>query len=383
MTLLLTKSCDYALLVAIEEGKGFPNDEDKDVFIHSRLDLPLPEPMEDLIPPPTLITTQPINLDSSPQWHTTLVYFISSKILKRLQQHQSSVNMQLLTISVDGETDEIGKLILPLNDAKVVLMKDGKRPLSYVKDYVVDKGSWQPVNHRAQLKVGLFIVDMPPPAGERNNRNIAMPNAPPNSNLCTNDQGLELQSADDVWNQLASCPTPSLNNTSQQASYLQIGQGSDRHTFVLRIKEALVPSTMLRPTPAPIHSDKPKAKEERRWVEYSFAQWHIRHLVNDQWQVTDPPMCLALKGHQQDIHEWLAEQDVVEVNLWAQQGRNTEQIIGKARIELRGWQLKVIEQASFPLHDRGNRLHVQPDYQFAKITVQLGLTNGWTDDDES
>ncbi|KAI8062496.1 hypothetical protein BC940DRAFT_308765 [Gongronella butleri] len=421
MTLLLTKSCDYALLVAIEEGKHFssPADDDKDLFIHSRLDLPMPEPMEDLIPPPTLITTQPIPLSSAPQWQTTLVYFLSSKILRRLRQHGASVKMQILTLSVDGDTEVVGRVDLPLDAAKVVVMKDGKRPLSCVKDYVIDKGAWHPLRAATRtptngqihatnpkIKVGLFVVDMPPPAGATNavhGMPIPIPtttaaNYQATRRVPTDQSGLELQAIDEsilldngnsnsnsnsisshgVRKQGEGMSTPPLMppqhvQVSGSSSYVQIGNGTDHHTFVLRVKDALVPRAMEG------RSDNDKIDENgekntKRWIKYTFPPWQIRHAVNATWQVVDPPMCLALQGSLDDIRRWLADQDAIAIGLYLD-----DTLVGTANVLLQGFHHKgSVEQASFPLHDSQNRWHLQPDNQLAKVTVQVGLTPGWT-----
>jgi hypothetical protein len=42
-------------------------------------------------------------------------------------------------------------------------MNNGKRDLAQIKQFVVDKGDWLSIskNNRAQIKAGLFIVEMP------------------------------------------------------------------------------------------------------------------------------------------------------------------------------------------------------------------------------
>lgn len=51
MSLLLTKNCHYAILVAIEDGEQFKAQSDKDVYVTSRLNIRLPPQVDDLIPP--------------------------------------------------------------------------------------------------------------------------------------------------------------------------------------------------------------------------------------------------------------------------------------------------------------------------------------------
>ncbi|KAI8098692.1 uncharacterized protein BX664DRAFT_319353 [Halteromyces radiatus] len=445
MTLILTKTCHHALLVAIEEGIGFPSLGDRDLFIHSRLELHLPETVGDLIPPPTIISTKPTKLVSDPQWRTTLVYFLSAKLLRRLRRRQAQVTLQIRAMAEQGDTKEIGLASLRVDQAKIIKMVQGERSLSIVKNYVVDKGEWKPITKegmsRAQIKAGLFIVDMPPPAGERH-RQVATPLRNPiiHNKQMEDELGLEIYSADTSdclttnsssrdtddddddshqvkqqtppptssllhhhhhvkkqWINAISTPTsplstspsptPSLSSTTtslqvchrkkDQLTYLQIGNGSQRYSFVLRIVEATAVMSLI--------PSKLRTLDTRNFLQYTFSEWQVKHHVyttGNSWQITDPPMCLALQGHLHDLQQWLSHQGQIEICLvLMDKTTQLEHTIGKAMVRLKGWCPLGIQQASFPIHDRSNRLHVDQPYQFARVTIQLGLTEGWGDED--
>ncbi|CAO3583970.1 unnamed protein product [Absidia cylindrospora] len=470
MTLILTETCHYALLVAIEEGAGFPSLMDHDIFIHSRLALHLPNTVGDLIPPPTIISAKPTKLVPNPQWRTTLVYFLSAKLLRRLRRRHAQVTLQIMAMSEQCDTMELGSATLRVDHAKMIKMAQGQQPLTVLKNYVVNKGEWKQIRKdgmgRAQIKAGLFIVDMPPPAGERQ-KQVATPLRHPialNKQM-EDDLGLEIYSADTsdcltthssssslssstrdidenhtdgedddhlhhhhhhhhqnrktpsspLGNQIIINKKPWTTNTSSsttttststlssslspspsilpplsitnclrvthskigQIPFLRIGDGLQRYTFVLRIVEATGIMSLIPPKARQVNTQKS--------IHYSFSEWQVRHGVitkGNSWQVTDPPMCLSLQGHLQDLQQWLTQQGHIEVCLvLGDETSKYEHTVGRAMVRLKGWCPLGIEQASFPIHDRSNRLHVDPPYQLAGVSVQLGLTEGWGNED--
>ncbi|KAI8344837.1 hypothetical protein BC941DRAFT_508341 [Chlamydoabsidia padenii] len=478
MTLILTETCHYALLVAIEEGAGFPSLRDHEIFIHSRLALHLPNTVGDLIPPPTIISARPTQLVSHPQWRTTLVYFLSAKLLRRLRRRQALVTLQITAMSEQCDTLDLGAATLRVDEAKMIKMtqQDQKPPLATLKNFVVDKGEWKPIRGgKAQIKAGLFIVDMPPPAGERQ-KQVATPLRHPISldKEEEEDLGFEIYSADTsdcltthsssssassstdighdipiieqqqqqqqqqlrrkrttsssssplekyiinnnkkLWSttaataEVTTATTPSSSSSSTSSSsssslspsptllpplsiikdltvkpckigqlpYLQIGNGLNRYTFMLRIVEATAVMSLI-----------PPSLGTRKSIQYTFAEWQIRHHVvikGNAWQVIEPPMCLSLQGHLQDIQHWLTQQGQIDVHLVINDLASSkhEHVIGKSVIRLKGWCPLGIEQASFPIHDRFKQLHIDPPYQLAGVSVQLGLMDGWGNNDD-
>ncbi|KAI9018046.1 hypothetical protein CLU79DRAFT_761451 [Phycomyces nitens] len=164
MSLLLTTTCDYALLVAIQQGRHFLPRNDDDVCIESKLELRLPEAVDDLILPTTIISTRPATIDPDGQviFRTTLAYLVSTKLLSRLRTYNAHVLLTISTLSADCTRTSLGVVRLQLSTAKMVVQRHGQRQLHEVNRFVVDKGSWQPLPSREeQVKAGLFIVAMP------------------------------------------------------------------------------------------------------------------------------------------------------------------------------------------------------------------------------
>ncbi|SAM08663.1 hypothetical protein [Absidia glauca] len=413
-------------------------------------------------------------------------------------------------MSEQCDTLDLGAATLRVDHAKMIKMTQDdqhKPPLAILKNFVVDKGEWKPIRKddgvggKAQIKAGLFIVDMPPPAGERQ-KQVATPLRHPialNKEM-EDDLGLEIYSADTsdcltthsssssaassrdhggtggtdnndddnevldlgltigmqhqkdhqqqqqrrrtisssssplgkhimvnkkLWSTsttTAATPSSSSSSTSSSSSsslspspsllpplsimkglsakpcksgrlpYLQIGDGLQRYTFMLRIVEATAAMSLIPPTMRFLHTQKS--------IQYTFSEWQIKHNVvikGNAWQVIEPPMCLSLQGHFQDIQRWLTQQqNEIEVRLVVSDlpssssssssslssSSKYEQVIGKSVIRLKGWCPLGIEQASFPIHDRFKQLHIDPPYQLAGVSVQLGLMDGWGNDDD-
>lgn len=380
-----------------------------------------------------------------------------------------------------GTMRELGTATLKVDRAKVIKMARGQQPLNILRNYVIDKGEWKPIrrdepgaitNCATQIKAGLFVVDMPPPAGERQ-RDVAptlsRPLIKPNySNTSTidnssnrtstrkidNDLGLEIYSVDtsdcltatnsssrgteddqendtvlDQWranaigspstldsyptktsltNHASSSPTlpspspspsssPSppfittkcIRNTRRKAGrtpHLQIGNGQHSYTFVFRIVEATAVTSLLLASQDLQLGGNTSTTTTQYWLQYNFFDYQVRHDViskGNSWHVTDAPMHLSLRGHLHDLQQWLYQQGQIEVCLVVvDKAAKCDHTIGKAMVRLKGWCPSTIEQASFPIHDRSNRLHVDQPFQFAKVVVQLGLLSGWHDYDD-
>ncbi|KAG0176833.1 hypothetical protein DFQ29_005578 [Apophysomyces sp. BC1021] len=164
MSILLTTTCDYAILVAIQQGRHFSHSEEHDICIQSKLELLLPKPVDDLIPPTTIINTAPATIaaDGSVHFQTTLVYLVSTKLLSRLRTYNAQISLTISSLSVDASSSNLGTIRLHLSGAKMVVQHHGQRQLNEVNQFVVDKGAWQSIpNRREQIKAGLFIVAMP------------------------------------------------------------------------------------------------------------------------------------------------------------------------------------------------------------------------------
>jgi hypothetical protein len=191
-------------------GRHFPDNPDHDVFIQSRLNLVLPSVVDDLIPPATLINSVPVSTTPNPAWRTTLAYFVSAKLLRRLRKQGAQVRLDISTLSLDSRHEVMGSVSLDVKDAKMVLMKDGKRELREVEAYVVDKGNWLSLSPPSankstlpspcpEIKAGLFVLDMPQAVSDLAARSSTpVPATFTKRALVKNDPGLELCSSSQI-----------------------------------------------------------------------------------------------------------------------------------------------------------------------------------------
>ncbi|KAF7732502.1 hypothetical protein EC973_003248 [Apophysomyces ossiformis] len=365
MTLFLTNNCDCAVLISIEDGRYFPRREDEEMFVHGTLNLLLPAPVDDLIPPSTRISTQPIACTNTPRWRTTLVYFMSLKILRRLTSGRAEATLTAFSISVDGLQRDIGRIKLRMDKAKFVLMKKGKRNLAQIKDYVVDKGDWYPLGKgRAEMKVGLFIVKISPTSDIQ--KEMATPLRKPLQT--SNDLGFEISSNASGYLSVSTGHGEG-QYESEGMPCTPIRNEASRYSFLFRIMEARYLNALLR-----------EANNAHVCFQYTLLETQkqaIRCYASENqttWHVSEQPYNLFVRVDLPDILGWLDRQQVIIVHLLVLQ-EETEQIIGSARIHLGRWQ-REIKEHSFPVYDCFNRMSLWQN-NIAQITVQMGLIESW------
>ncbi|KAI7892656.1 uncharacterized protein EV154DRAFT_504406 [Mucor mucedo] len=156
MSLLLTKTCEYAILVTIQQGRYFQTDAT--IKIETELDLKLPPSIDDLIPTKTNICSPPSKVDNhgNCSFNVSLVYFVSHKQLTRLRRNEAT-----MSICVKKEDKHNNKIVFLIADAKEVIPQS-EHKLDHIYKFVADKGAWCTIaKTRQQLKVGLFYVAMP------------------------------------------------------------------------------------------------------------------------------------------------------------------------------------------------------------------------------
>ncbi|KAI8371791.1 uncharacterized protein BYT42DRAFT_581574 [Radiomyces spectabilis] len=163
MSLLLTKTCEYAILVAIQQGRNFSHSAEHDISVQSKLELLLPSSVDDLIPPTTVISTAPapIARDGTVSFHTTLAYLVSSKLLHRLRANDAHISLNVGKLDLEASRQVMGTMKLQLSTAKMVVQRNGPKRMEQVNEFVVDKGVWHSLsNRKEQIKAGIFIVAM-------------------------------------------------------------------------------------------------------------------------------------------------------------------------------------------------------------------------------
>ncbi|ORE09206.1 hypothetical protein BCV72DRAFT_68699 [Rhizopus microsporus var. microsporus] len=157
MSLLLTKTCEYALLVTIQQGRHF-NSNDQSIQVETELDLKLPSSINDLIPQNTKISTPSANIetDGTCTFNVSLVYFISTKQLIRLRKDKATTR-----IYIKNDHSLLNSFSLPISEAREVVPQSAHK-LEHIYKFVADKGVWCSMPESQQeLKIGLFYVAMP------------------------------------------------------------------------------------------------------------------------------------------------------------------------------------------------------------------------------
>ncbi|KAI9353148.1 hypothetical protein BD770DRAFT_474337 [Pilaira anomala] len=169
MSLLLTKTCEYAILVSIQQGRYFQTDTT--LKIETELDLKLPASIDDLIPTKTIISSPVAKVDSNGtcSFNVSLVYFVSYKQLSRLRRNEATTTLSVNRVdSLTNNYHQNNKLTLLVSEAKEVIPQS-EHKLDHIYKFVSDKGAWCTIpKTRQQLKVGLFYVAMPDNHGSNN-----------------------------------------------------------------------------------------------------------------------------------------------------------------------------------------------------------------------
>jgi hypothetical protein len=397
MSLLLTKNCHYAILVAIEDGEQFKAQHDKDVYVTSRLNIRLPPQVDDLIPPNTRLSTRPTTLSKEPQWRTTLIYYISNQILSRLKNSQATLD--IYSLSENCIQEKLGSVTLNMEDAKSVRMRKGSRNISQIQQFVVDKGDWisiQGGGATGKIKAGLFIVEMPHNADSNfsGNKEIGTPLQMPlrfsHSNkssmgelgleICSDMSDLFINSAefyenDDEQEQqeesmLDYQESDEEEEEEEEGDCIIIGSGTDKFGFLFRIIQAKHISSILDQ-----YTD-----IEDAYFYYQFANREYQCLIEsdqDNWRAIEYHANVLLQGDLQDIKSWLSEQIAMEVCLVVKQLNQLEDIIiAKSEVFLKERDIGIAQQSSI-LYDTDKTWHINSEKQFAQLQLQIGLTKGW------
>ncbi|EIE85310.1 hypothetical protein RO3G_10020 [Rhizopus delemar RA 99-880] len=250
MSLLLTKTCEYALLVTIQEGRYFKSD-DYSIKVETELDLKLPSSINDLIPQDTLISSPSVNIqtDGTCAFHVSLVYFISSKQLVRLRKEKATTTLYIKKVYKDSSpaTEIMDKIQLSISEAKEVVSKSAHH-LEHIYKFVADKGDWCQITRggKEQVKVGLFYVAMPDTAANTNSTSRV-------STPC-----IELRSPP---------PTPKMTNAVLNQSYCSSSNSSSSNNSIISSNNRRKKITSIIGTQLP-QPPKKKVTEDKRVKSY-------------------------------------------------------------------------------------------------------------------
>ncbi|KAG1466801.1 hypothetical protein G6F46_009693 [Rhizopus delemar] len=415
MSLLLTRNCHYALLVAIDEGQQFNAQDDRELYITSRLNLKLPRAVDDLIPPNTRINTRPTSFTQTPKWRTALIYYLSNKILYNLIKRQGSISLEILSVSEEMHRENLGFVELQVDHAKVVRLHRGNKEITQIQQFVINKGDWLRVNEngRAQIKAGLFIVEMPNNAtAEAKNKEVGTPLQMPirtsNQNpLTEGDLGMEIcsdmsdlfpvegdvtflsdekeENGDAIYDKSEYLHTEEdLNNLDEKSEYMgqdmeeyeeeernciYVGKGSEQYSFLFQLIEVKHMSSIMEGY----------IDIQRAFIRYAFAnrEYEIQvNLLKDKWEVIEYQKGIPLQGSLDDVQEWLNIQEKISVYFMIEYVSGEEDLIGFADVYLKGRGVQILEQSSI-VFDRDRMWHINQDKMFTKLQLKVGLVKGW------
>lgn len=391
-------------------GQRFKPEEDKDVYVTSRLNLKLPPQIDDLIPPTTRISTKPALCTENPQWRTTLVYYVSRSFLSRLRKQHAPVTLEIFNLSEKCTKDKLGSVELHMEDAKVVVMRQGRRDMSQIQQFVVDKGEWLSLgqHNREEIKAGLFIVEMPhisdSPVG---NKEVGTPLQKPMrtaSRITSHPTGTELGL--EIHSDMSELFINSSDETGEEEEdkddddddallrqelhkeydeiasnhedVISIGHGTDRFGFVFRITEAKHISTILENYSNVIDA----------FFYYQFLGQEYHCSVNfnleegeEGWQAREYHDMIRFQGNFEEVRNWLSDQSMIQVCLVIKQAHEEDIIIGYSEVYIKDKELGLVQKSRI-IYDHERTWHINDRKQFAKLQYQIGLIKGWTDPDE-
>ncbi|KAI9481555.1 MAG: hypothetical protein EXX96DRAFT_217895 [Benjaminiella poitrasii] len=417
MTLLVTRNCHYAIIVAIGDGEDFKAEEDKDFCVRSQLNLILPSQLQDLIPPNTRLSTKPTTFHESVRIRTTLVYYVSNQLLKQLMKTKSSITLDFVSISVSSAENPLGSIEFTMNDAKMVKIHEEKSDIKTIESFVIDKGEWLSVGNdhiKGKIQAGLFIVEMPHNAKVPTNNTVGRPIDTPSrlsnsryhnvSSLTLEDGNIEfgLEICSDTSelfaNDLLDMDVNDEEETSESivselmideeekqlecnnsesegeetTEVIKVGNGMEQYSLMFRILKA---SHLLDMTSH--YSD----------IEEAFFQYKIGNQMfkcpvqhdEDDWNALgEIKQQIFFVGDLPDIKIWLEEEQVtVDVFLVVKQANEEECfLIGYSKIYFVDKGLGIHQQSSV-IYDQNEQWHINTQKQFAQLHIQVGLIEGW------
>ncbi|KAG1058108.1 hypothetical protein G6F43_000100 [Rhizopus delemar] len=424
MSLLLTKSCEYALLVTIQQGQYFEYDN-YSIKVETELDLKLPCSVDDLIPQDTLISSPSANIQTNGTctFNVSLVYFLSTKQLIRLRREGAATTLSIKKVFNDSLSTTMDKIQLSVSEAKEVIPKSAHH-LDHIYKFVADKGDWCKLSSgNEQLKLGLFYVAMPDTATTNSTSRVNTPcielrSPPPTPKITNTIVNNTLTRKKNIASILGTHPKKKSNNNKKtiksaeqqpqpklnkktslmdlnieelsemlrkiniftdtqpqlqqkpkdiQKPYHQIGKGSLKYTFYFKVLQAdHINHTILR-------SSNLFSKLKRPYVTWSFlSTYNISPAASYSTDtVNQSRSCYQLSGHLVDIQNWLDSLGQMKLSL-IMMDKHTKQTAGTGTISLRN-----IAFTDKTFDDRTCLIHNTAGEVMAKVTVRLGLVSGW------
>ncbi|KAG1452386.1 hypothetical protein G6F56_007833 [Rhizopus delemar] len=419
MSLLLTRNCHYALLVAIDEGQQFNSQDDRELYITSRLNLKLPRAVDDLIPPNTRINTRPTPFTQTPKWRTALIYYLSKKVLYSLIKRQGTITLEIMSVSEEMQRENLGSVELQISHAKRVRLHRQNKEISQIQQFVINKGSWLAMeNGRAQIKAGLFIVEMPYHASaEAINKEVGTPlqmpmrtsgQTPSNEGelgmeICSGmsdlfpgeddfssdgkdedeeeihskseypqheeDEEDEDEEGGNLLDEKSEYVVHDIEEEEEGRNYFIVGEGSEKYSFFFQLIEAKNMSSIMDS-----YND-----VKRAFIRYVFAdkEYEIQvNLLKDKWEIIEYQKNTPLQGSLEEAREWLSTQEKISILFMVEYTTGDQGLIAYSEVHVKGRGAGIVEQ-SFIIFDEQRMWHINDDKVFTALQLKMGLVKGW------
>ncbi|KAI7861443.1 hypothetical protein BDF14DRAFT_1869826 [Spinellus fusiger] len=385
MAVHLTDVTECAILIT---------DIDRDVLIYTRIALPLPQVIDDLLLPDNIISSHPVACTDTPSWKTTMVYFLSYKMLRHLRLKDTLVKLEVSYLTTHGITERVGTFTLSIHKAKQVKLSDRNVELQQVGTSVEHTGEWYSVRKEGEeaIKVGLFIVNLIRAKMEDcDTMDQVMPMSISRSSH--RESGLSGR----VQRHIPGLSTTTTTtNTNTAAEYLkhqllsecsvlyhQIGTVKQSYSFNFTILEAKHLTSLFHS--ANIQCQYPHQKLH---FQYNFlGQRTLQTIVippypKDTWTVLQHQhqQRWCMSGHLPHILEWMNLHRTFHVYLiLLDEKQKHRRTIGQAKVCLSRLHSQQPERQAFLVYNYGHPhdLCMSATQQFVQIAVRSGISQGW------
>ncbi|KAI8578730.1 hypothetical protein K450DRAFT_281407 [Umbelopsis ramanniana AG] len=398
MSIVLTKTCQHAIVIVIRSGSKLPLVPSSTFFIECEIDLKLPSSVNDLLPPSTLIKSQLNKNSLKSNWSTTLTYCLSAKLLNYLVKQDATLHLKICPTT---PTDRHCPIFdMSLRDAKY-LQDTGDA--SEVQQYLEQGAPYIPVLKKCNLELqcGLFVVDMPEKL-ESNLQNmhtihpqILQSGANDTSIMDATESTETVYSADHSEDSLLSHITGDFSTISKssaassiQPTYHQIGNGRDLHTLYFNLVSTNCTIPLSKTNAA-------NGKEaSKSYFQYRLFGERCRINIHEGAAVGNAQMHFQVRGDRHDILNWLNSQGRMRISICIEDSYGQEVEIGHSMIALANIFVPIVPDGkqsfynrapnrNVPVYDHQNRLVLQSKTSISSLNIQAGLFPNWVYNEEA
>lgn len=402
-SMLDTRSLSYCAIL----GPNHSFTAGNDFFIECDIDLKLPSSISDLLPPDTVLKSQPLKYSKDLAWSTTLTYYLSSKLFKYLVKQNAKLRLKIYYASRPKSPCHVFDIFL--SDARY-LQQVGST--TNIQDHILHELQHSSVTgkYNLELQCGLFVVNMPKevvnmpkekqqqqqPYGYANNtyNRVSSKNA---SNCVTQRKTTPITSCtSDSEDSLMSHLTADFSVISKSSaassvppSYQQIGNGQEQYTLYFN----LISTNFVNNLSLASVTNENVVLLPQQHSKITFRYELFGETINTVFEHGKPMDYTAthfyFRGNSAEIYEWLHCQPKLRVSIFVRDGQSGQATeVGYSMVSLgnifkRGFQANkgsfqaLPTSRSVPIFDRKNRLVLQSKTSISSLNFQAGLFPDW------